>query len=137
MLANPCTSILYNTPNSTLLSRFPHSKLGPSPPCHRFPRKPEQGSLSFILRRKQSKGFFGIKASEEHRVSESVASTGAPFFPESYSVKIPVGDRHVSWRNLHSHCATFLPPSLSPSRSLKIFGRIFIDSLSSYRSPHW
>ncbi|XP_041023853.1 probable polyribonucleotide nucleotidyltransferase 1, chloroplastic isoform X1 [Juglans microcarpa x Juglans regia] len=95
MLVNPCTSILCNTPNSALLSPFPHSKLGSSPSCHRFPRKPEHRSFSCILWRKQSKGFFGIRALEEPRVSESVASDDALFFPQSYSVKIPVGDRHI------------------------------------------
>jgi hypothetical protein len=90
------SSTLCNRAYYTHPSQFSHSK--PFLSSHRphFWKKSKLRSLSLISPRKQSKGSLGIRALEEPEVSESVTSDGPLCSSQPCSIKIPVGDRHVS-----------------------------------------
>ncbi|XP_011004776.1 PREDICTED: probable polyribonucleotide nucleotidyltransferase 1, chloroplastic isoform X1 [Populus euphratica] len=98
MLANPSTSTLHHRPNYTHnppCSLFNHRcKLSLSPNCPRFSNsaKSNFSSLSLLLsRRKRERLFTVVNALEE----TSVAHDGPQSLPQPFSVKIPVGDRHI------------------------------------------
>jgi len=99
MLANPSTSTLHHRPNYThnppcSLSNH-RCKLSLSPNCPRFSNsaKSNFSSLSLLLsRRKRERLFTVVNAFEE----TSVAHDAPQSLPQPFSVKIPVGDRHVS-----------------------------------------
>ncbi|KAJ6951823.1 polyribonucleotide nucleotidyltransferase 1 [Populus alba x Populus x berolinensis] len=98
MLANPSTSTLHHRPNYThnppcSLSNH-RCKLSLSPNCPRFSNsaKSNFSSLSLILsRRKRERLFTVFNAFEE----TSVAHDAPQSLPQPFSVKIPVGDRHI------------------------------------------
>ncbi|XP_073262987.1 probable polyribonucleotide nucleotidyltransferase 1, chloroplastic isoform X2 [Populus alba] len=98
MLANPSTSTLHHRPNYThnppcSLSNH-RCKLSLSPNCPRFSNsaKSNFSSLSLLLsRRKRERLFTVFNAFEE----TSVAHDAPQSLPQPFSVKIPVGDRHI------------------------------------------
>ncbi|KAL9382044.1 hypothetical protein Peur_025079 [Populus x canadensis] len=98
MLANPSTSTLHHRPNYThnppcALSNH-RCKLSLSPNCPRFSNsaKSNFSSLSLLLsRRKRERLFTFVNAFEE----TSVAHDAPQSLPQRFSVKIPVGDRHI------------------------------------------
>ncbi|XP_052305519.1 probable polyribonucleotide nucleotidyltransferase 1, chloroplastic isoform X2 [Populus trichocarpa] len=98
MLANPSTSTLHHRPNYThnppcSLSNH-RCKLSLSPNCPRFSNsaKSNFSSLSLLLsRRKRERLFTVVNAFEE----TSVAHDAPQSLPQPFSVKIPVGDRHI------------------------------------------
>ncbi|KAB2631667.1 polyribonucleotide nucleotidyltransferase 1 [Pyrus ussuriensis x Pyrus communis] len=94
MLANP-NSCRLHCPN---LSQFLHPN---RPKCFLFPNCPRSPcfsskskfcNLSLLLPRKTSKKGLGIRALSE---PGGVSSSGPQGYPQPYSVKIPVGDRHI------------------------------------------
>lgn len=119
MLAS--TSILCNRAYYTHPSQFSHSKPFLSPHRPHFRKKSKLRSLSLISPRKQSRGSLGIRALKEPEASESVPSDGPLCFSQPCSVKIPVGDRHVSSIFEFALCHFFL---------FNIFAFIFIKSCS-------
>ncbi|KAA8516905.1 hypothetical protein F0562_017277 [Nyssa sinensis] len=65
----------------------------PACPCHLQSKRYPLRSLSLLLSRRSNR--FGIRAAaSEPEVSQS-ASNAAQFVSQPYSVKIPVGDRHI------------------------------------------
>ena len=99
MLANPGTSTLHNRPNYTHIPPFSltthRCKLSLSPNFPRFSNSAKSNfySLSLLLsRRKRERLFTSVNAFEE----TSVAHDAPQSLPQPISVKIPVGDRHVS-----------------------------------------
>ena len=100
MLANPSTSTtLHYRPNSTHNPPFSHTnhrcKLSLSPYCPRFTNfaKSKCSSLSLLLsRRKRERLVTVVKAFED----TSAVNDGPQSLHQPISVKIPVGDRHVS-----------------------------------------
>ncbi|KAF9670294.1 hypothetical protein SADUNF_Sadunf13G0053500 [Salix dunnii] len=101
MLANPSTSTTFHCrPNSTHNPPFSHTnhrcKLSLSPGCLRFTNfaKSKCSSLSLLLsRRKRERLVTVVKAFEDN----SVVNDGPQSLPPPISVKIPVGDRHLSF----------------------------------------
>ncbi|KAM1108951.1 probable polyribonucleotide nucleotidyltransferase 1, chloroplastic [Malus sylvestris] len=94
MLANP-NSCRLHCPNP---SQFLHPN---RPKCFLFPNCPRSPcfsskskfcNLSLLLPRKTSKKGLGIRALSE---PGGVPSSGPQGYPQPYSVKIPVGDRHI------------------------------------------
>ena len=106
MLAS--TTTLCNRAYYTHPSQFSHSKPFLSPHRPHFRKKSKSHSLSLISPRKQSKGSLGIRALAEPQASESVPSDSPLCFSESCSVKIPVGDRHVSSKFEFALCISSL-----------------------------
>uniref|UniRef100_A0A6M2EQ39 polyribonucleotide nucleotidyltransferase n=1 Tax=Populus davidiana TaxID=266767 RepID=A0A6M2EQ39_9ROSI len=98
MLANPSTSTLHHRPNYThnppcSLSNH-RCKLSLSPNCPRFSNsaKSNFSSLSLLLsRRKRERLFTVFNAFEETYVAHDAPQS----LPQPFSVKIPVGDRHI------------------------------------------
>ncbi|VVA36258.1 PREDICTED: polyribonucleotide nucleotidyltransferase [Prunus dulcis] len=92
MLANPNNSRLHcPKPSQFLHPQRPKCFLFPNcprSPC--FTSKSKFCNLSLLLPRKSGKGF-GIRALAEPGVS----TNGPQGYPPPYSVKIPVGDRHI------------------------------------------
>lgn len=85
-------------PSQFLLSKQPTRFLLPAT-CSRVSAygKCKLHSLSLLFSVNNGNGF-GVRASMQSSedVSESVGGGGPVFSPQPYSVKIPVGDRHVS-----------------------------------------
>lgn len=100
MLACPNPCGLHGIAYPPLPSHFFPSKLSNRflfPRCSSVvtSRKCKFSSLSFLFSSK-NRHRFSIRASVEPEVSDSVVSDTPQFAPQPYSVKIPVGDRHVS-----------------------------------------
>ncbi|KAM0980406.1 hypothetical protein ACFX2A_013848 [Malus domestica] len=95
MLANPDSGRLhcpnpsqFLNPNRPKCFRFPNC---PRSPC--FPSKSKFCNLSLLLPRQTSKKGLGIRALSD---PGGVSTSGGPLgYPQPYSVKIPVGDRHI------------------------------------------
>ncbi|XP_068341694.1 probable polyribonucleotide nucleotidyltransferase 1, chloroplastic [Pyrus communis] len=94
MLANPNSCRLhcpnpsqFLDPNRPKCFLFPNC---PRSPC--FSSKSKFCNLSLLLPRKTSKKGLGIRALSE---PGGVSSSGPQGYPQPYSVKIPVGDRHI------------------------------------------
>uniref|UniRef100_A0A5B6ZTB5 polyribonucleotide nucleotidyltransferase n=1 Tax=Davidia involucrata TaxID=16924 RepID=A0A5B6ZTB5_DAVIN len=95
MLANPGFHGRPYPPSSQFShsNRYILSLSYPACPCHLHSRRYPLRSLSLLLSRSSNR--FGIRAaSPESEVSQS-ESNGAQFVSQPYSVKIPVGDRHI------------------------------------------
>ncbi|KAH7522759.1 hypothetical protein FEM48_Zijuj07G0172500 [Ziziphus jujuba var. spinosa] len=92
MLANPTSRPCYSQflhPKSSKLFLFPNS--------HRSLTsrgKSKLGSFPLLLSRNNAKGF-SVRALADPPVSEAVVSDASHVFPQPYSVKIPIGDRHI------------------------------------------
>ncbi|TQD94097.1 hypothetical protein C1H46_020292 [Malus baccata] len=95
MLANPDSGRLhcrnpsqFLNPNRPKCFRFPNC---PRSPC--FPSKSKFCNLSLLLPRQTGRKGPGIRALSE---PGGVSTSGGPQgYPQPYSVKIPVGDRHI------------------------------------------
>ena len=105
MLANP--SGLRSTPCYSQLSHFTFSnrcKLLLSPNCPRFLSSKKSSkfcSLSLLLSRNGVGGNrFAVRASESIVAASDGGGGGASGFLQPVSVKIPFGDREVSFENL-------------------------------------
>ena len=92
MLANPssrpcCSQFLQPKSSKLFLFRNSHRNL--------TSRKSKFGSLSLLLSTKNALGF-SVRALADPSVSDAVVSDASHSFPQPYSVKILIGDRHVS-----------------------------------------
>ncbi|KAF3441239.1 hypothetical protein FNV43_RR15152 [Rhamnella rubrinervis] len=91
MLANPssrpcCSQFLHPKNSKLFLFRNSHPNL--------TSRKSKFGSFSLLLSTKNAK-CFSARALADPTVSNAVVSDVSHSFPQPYSVKIPIGDRHI------------------------------------------
>ncbi|XP_028761305.1 probable polyribonucleotide nucleotidyltransferase 1, chloroplastic [Neltuma alba] len=86
---------LYSSQPSQFFSSKPYNRfLFPSTSCHPISRKYGFSPLSFLFSEKNRRRF-SIRASVEPEVSDSSVSDIPQFASQPFSVKIPVGDRHI------------------------------------------
>lgn len=110
MLANPTSSLLRNTPYYHPPTRRLHfslagwNKISFSAKCPPyFSSKTSTSKLCSLslLWSTSSVNRFNVRALAEPEVSEPVPADASPVFPQPVSVKIPLGDRHISVETGH------------------------------------
>lgn len=93
-----CRPYYPHSSHFSLSSRCKHSLSSNSPRFLASGKSSKLCSLSLLLSRRTYSERFTVKSSAaEPEVSEPVANDAVPSFPQAVSVKIPFGDRHVSF----------------------------------------